>query len=62
MEDVSQWGGRHGSEVSIVDAGWVELAVVGDSGKVVVCVGDTGGTVGFIVVISGTSGGLGVVL
>lgn len=53
--------------VRIVDAGWVELTVVGDSGTVMVCVRDTGGAVGFVVrgervVISGTSGRLDVVL
>lgn len=67
VEEVSRWGGRQGSEVRKVDVGWVELAVVGNSGTVVVCVGNTSGTVGFVVkggpvVISGTSGGFGVVV
>ena len=70
MEKVSHWGGTHGSEVRTVDAGEEELSVVGKSGTAVVCVGDTGGTVDFVVgvgpldtvVASGTSGGLEVVV
>lgn len=67
MEEVSQWGGRQGSEVRTV---WVELSVVGRSGAAVVSVGDTGGTAGVVVAggpvemvdVSGTSGGLEVVV
>lgn len=45
----------------------MELTVIGNSGTVVVCVKNTGGTVGFVVkrgpvVISGTSGGSDVVV
>lgn len=65
MEEVSLWGGRHGSEVRTVDAAWVVLSVAGDDGTVVVSVGDTGSAVGFVVPggpvdvvdASGTSGG-----
>lgn len=68
--EVFQWGGRQGSEVRTVVAGWVELSVVGKSSTGVVSVGDSGGTVGFVVAggpvdmvdVSGTSGGLEVVL
>lgn len=70
MEEVSQWGGRHGSEVCMVDTGMVELSVVGKSGPVVVSVRDTGGRLGFVVTggpvdivdVSGTSGSLEVVV
>lgn len=67
VEEVSQWGGRHGSEVCVVDTGWVELSAVGESGTVVVSVRDTGGTAGFVVAreagdVSETSGSLEVVV
>lgn len=67
MEEVSLWGGRHGSEVCTVDERWVELSVVGKSGTVVVSVRDPGTTVGFVVTggpgvdmvdVSGNSGSL----
>lgn len=60
VEEVSRWGSRQGSEVGRVDAVWVELAVVLNSGRVVVDVG-TVVVKGRPVVISGTSGGSGVV-
>lgn len=54
----------------MVVAGRVELSVVGKSGTVVVSVRGSGGAVGFVVTegpvdmvnVSGTSGGLGVVV
>lgn len=49
MVEVSRWGGRHGSDVALVDTGWVELSVVGTSGAEVVSVRDTGPTVVFVV-------------
>lgn len=70
MEEVSQWGGGHGSEVCKVGTEKVEVSVVGTSGSVVVSVGDTGRRLGFVVMggpvdtveSSGTSGGLDVVV
>lgn len=49
VDEVSWCGGRHGVEVCIVDAGGVELSVVGDCGTVVVSVKDTGVSTGFVV-------------
>lgn len=49
MEEVSRWGGRHGSEVLTVDGPTVGFSVTGGGGTVVVSVSDTGDTVHFAV-------------
>lgn len=70
MEEVSQWGGGHGSEVCKVGAERVEVSVVGTCGSVVVLAGDAGRRLGVVVMgrsvdtvdTSGTCGGLDVVV